>query len=251
MTTYDYTKYPVSIGSLRLEIEAEYGITTPLDHITFKGPDNLFVTFSGSLTGEETSLLDAVISGHMGIHSPEPANLPTADFGEGYLILTDGAGRTVWTDGFLTTISGVDPTEDYHLTTRGSVRADIDDSMFYSFRFAGTYSDEYVQHTQSTWATVGSMIFMGQNVFTIESFRVIAWLGSDKLTGYVRVYDFTNNNEIAQITISGSGPGALDKYMYTTNDLSNLPDDAAIFEFQIRVEGTGAKNIRMSYASLQ
>jgi len=153
--------------------------------------------------------------------------------------------------GFDTTVSGIDPTEDYHLTTRGSVHADIEDSMFYSFRFAGTYSNEYVQHTQSTWATVGAMIFMGQDVFTIESFSIIAWLGADTLTGYVRVYDFTNNNEIAQITISGSGPGALDKYMYTTNDLSNLPDDAAIFEFQLRVEGTGSKTIRMSYASLQ
>jgi len=118
MTTYDYTKYPVSIGSLRLEIEAEYGITTPLDHITFKGPDNLFVTFSGSLTGEETSLLDAVISGHMGIHPPEPAQLPTADMEAGQFLLTDGAGRSVWASGFPSTVAGVCPENDNDLAIK-------------------------------------------------------------------------------------------------------------------------------------
>ena len=118
MTMYNYDKSPVSVGTLTTEIQAESGITTPFVSMTYREPDDLGITFSGSLSAGEQTLLATIVSGHLGQFPVEPANLPSGDYEAGRFIVTDGTGRTRWVDGFESTVSGVDPEEDHDIGTK-------------------------------------------------------------------------------------------------------------------------------------
>lgn len=64
---YDYTKTPVNIDKLTLEIEAE-GFSQTLTFISDdgSGSDNIRIKFAADLTGEEATTLGTVVSGHDG-----------------------------------------------------------------------------------------------------------------------------------------------------------------------------------------
>ena len=71
MERYDYTKTPVNIDSLTIEIEAESSITIELDHVNVSGSD-LNIYFASSLSSEEKTALDGIVSDHS---ADVPSNL--------------------------------------------------------------------------------------------------------------------------------------------------------------------------------
>jgi len=153
MAIYNYTKTPVSVGTLRDEILAESGIITTLTNINYKGSNSsLDVFFATTLSGGEITLLNDLVATHSGVHPLTPAELPTTGVSADYLILSDGSDGSVWlskesvvsgaghnvlaglsnddhlqyvpTDGsrgFTSTVSGVDPVNDGDLVTKGYV----------------------------------------------------------------------------------------------------------------------------------
>ena len=149
-TKYSYIKSTVDIGRLSSEILSESGIITTLLYCNFNGPSSLDIYFDADINGSEQTLLDTVVSNHDGTPLPEPAELPTGEELADSIIVSDGEGGSTWINvetlvsesvnhnilsgldnddhlqyvpvdgsrGFTNTVSGVDPTEDYHLTTK-------------------------------------------------------------------------------------------------------------------------------------
>ena len=56
----------------------------------------------------------------------------------------------------------------------------------------------------------------------------------------VRVYDVTNNNEIASVSFSSAT-----MTIYEDTTLTNLPTDAAIFEIQVIKDAGGSSKARL------
>jgi len=70
MTDYPYTKTPVDVPRLRLEILAEDLITKTLNGVSFSTPNSLNISFTETLSGEEETALDAVVTAHDGSSVP-------------------------------------------------------------------------------------------------------------------------------------------------------------------------------------
>lgn len=70
MTTYNFTKTPVSADRLTLEIIAS-AIVTALDHISIEG-DQLHVHFKAALSTEDETLLGGLVTAHTGEALPDP-----------------------------------------------------------------------------------------------------------------------------------------------------------------------------------
>jgi len=70
MTTYDFTKTPVSSDRLTLEIVAS-AIVTALDHISVD-EDQLHVHFKASLSGGDETILGDIVTAHTGEALPDP-----------------------------------------------------------------------------------------------------------------------------------------------------------------------------------
>jgi len=150
MATYNYTKSPVAVGTLRDEILAETGITATLTNINYQsGTSSLDIFFATTLSAPEVTLLNAIVAAHGGVHPPTPAELPTANVPADYVIISDGSSGSMWVprsvvvsgvnhsaladldnddhpqyslaDGsrpFTGTVSGVSPIDPDHLTTK-------------------------------------------------------------------------------------------------------------------------------------
>ena len=69
MTTYTYTKTPVNIDRLTLEIH-ESTITIILDHIDLLGSE-LSIFFKANLSNDEKTTLDTIVANHSGEPIPD------------------------------------------------------------------------------------------------------------------------------------------------------------------------------------
>lgn len=69
MTEYDYTKTPVSVDRLTVEIQAS-AIVTALDHITTFGAA-LSIFFKADLADGDKTILDGLVTAHGGLPLPE------------------------------------------------------------------------------------------------------------------------------------------------------------------------------------
>jgi len=65
MTTYTYTKSPVSLDRLTLEVRAS-AITVALDHLQLDGTDQLSLVFKAELPTADKDVLDALVAAHTG-----------------------------------------------------------------------------------------------------------------------------------------------------------------------------------------
>jgi hypothetical protein len=174
------------------------------------------VWFGSTLSsGDETSL-DGVISTHSGTPlTPPPDEIYTGNLPHGRAPMSDGAGGTLWSH-----------------------------PRIYDYRMDSVVSDEYVQIISSEWANVGDFIFEGTIDTPCTDFEIIGWVTSSGATGYVRLYDYTNNTEVGVITVGGT-----EKTIHENVNLI-LPTTGAILEIQMKVTGTGLKQFRMSAVTL-
>jgi hypothetical protein len=213
MTIYYYNKSPVAVGRLRDDIEAEPGIVTGLDYLRFRGPDNIEISFSGTLSGGEETALDTVVSGHSGIHDPQPAVLPSGDLGAEAMLFTDGFGITRWATGFSTAVSGVDPVEDSDISTKYYAdQGDIDD--FLELTDTPTTYSGYADYLVTVNPTETGLMF--NNVATVVSGNIYhSWLlglDSDDHEQYVP----TDGGRGFTSTVSGVYP--IEDYHLTTKE---------------------------------
>lgn len=105
--------------------------------------------------------------------------------------------------------------------------------------FWGDESDDHVDVSNSSFQIFGNIIFLGTDIWTPDTFKAVANLtsGSPEASGDIRIFDFTNSNVIASVTVPN---GSTTKSLFTDTTLANLPTSEAIFEIQARQTGLGS-----------
>lgn len=97
---------------------------------------------------------------------------------------------------------------------------------------------DYIEVGNSTYSTIASVIFPGTDLFTPSLFKAILSRSNQSGSSAIRIFDYTNNNEIASITWTPNG-----KTIYTTSSLLNLPTGPATFEIQARKVSGGKSRV--------
>ncbi len=102
-----------------------------------------------------------------------------------------------------------------------------DSNSFINLSFGG--SKPYIKiRTSSSWKVMGAFIFPGTNIVTTPSIlRIMAHLKTPETEGSIRLFDFTNNNVIAEI----SSFSATSRQIFETDILNNIPEEEAILEY--------------------
>ena len=113
-----------------------------------------------------------------------------------------------------------------------------------NFTMSDHQSRDYVANANRTWVTIRSFIYDGTNLWIPEKFAIIASRAGQVTTGYARLFDYTNGNEIAQIEWTDEL-----KSVYINSTLQNLPQGQAIFELQTKTSNNG-REIRSHYMAL-
>lgn len=103
----------------------------------------------------------------------------------------------------------------------------------------------YRETDATTYEVVARFIFRGTTLSgTPTAAKFIFWAAEAGVSGSVRIYDFTNQKDIAEIT----GVSNETMAVVTDSSLADLPAGEAIFEIQIK-DATG-KKVRISEAAL-
>jgi len=98
----------------------------------------------------------------------------------------------------------------------------------------GDQGEDFCENTLTSYKIFRSFVFPGtNNRGTPLSIKIVGAMALSNRTGRVRIYDLTNDNEIATVDITSTT-----KTIYTISSFSNLPTEEAVFEIQAR-EVTG------------
>ena len=103
--------------------------------------------------------------------------------------------------------------------------------------FSGSFyysSTPYLETNNNTWDTNASWSFEGTDTVQISSMVAVLSRSSTNGTSYIRIYDATNNNTIAEISYTSSS-----RSIYVDTTLANLPTTRAIFDIQTYNDGNG------------
>jgi hypothetical protein len=107
----------------------------------------------------------------------------------------------------------------------------------------GTY--DYMATGSVSYSVARTFYFTGTKKWSPSMFGVIGSRDTTTTSGYVRLYDKTNTNEIVEIIWT-----AQDKAFYSTTALSDLPASPAIIELQYKTSSTN-DDIRLHYMILE
>ncbi len=103
-------------------------------------------------------------------------------------------------------------------------------------------SKDYKEVGNDYYQTIGNVIFPGSSISEISSIKIITSRSGSSNSSFMRLYDFTNFNEIVEIEWT-----AVNKAIYT-GSLTNLPSEEAIFEVQMKK--AGGDNSRIHYLAI-
>ena len=112
-----------------------------------------------------------------------------------------------------------------------------------NFTMSDHASHDYVANGDNTYTNIRTFIYDGSQHWLPGKFSIIASL-SASTTGYARLYDYTNNNEICEVSFTN-----ITKGLYTTIDLQNIPTNESIIELQTKVAQKG-RDIRLHFMAL-
>lgn len=218
LETYTYTKTPVALDSLTLEIQ-ESNITIALDHITNTGAetDNLQIVFKDLLSAGEITLLNTVVTNHTGVSLPDNeaklvtlSNIPpkSADgdwhvVHENFAHVTGNAGINWTLDKFIE--SGESYSEKLFIPNGRSVTLDQlhggspdgPTTITLDWYEYCTHADTYIR--KNPWIRSEEI----RNLQVIESYTTGATAISvssyssaldDLITGWYCFFDYENNN---------------------------------------------------------
>ncbi len=91
------------------------------------------------------------------------------------------------------------------------------------------------------WTTCATFIFRGNLLTPVSEFKVCAWTRKSNNPGEVRIYDYTNNKELASLDVTSTN-----KTIYTTS-IIDTSDDESIIEIQGR---SNNDRVYISYTGL-
>jgi hypothetical protein len=139
--------------------------------------------------------------------------------------------------GFDTTVSGVDPTNPYDLTTKNYVDAVSSGAGIHDIcvAFAAYDKNFYKFKDYTDWEECTVFVFRGSDILGIPtSAKVVAKMdGNTSPNGQMRLYDLTNNKIIATWSAINSNQDAI----YTTS-VSNIPSGESMFSVQGKKGGS-------------
>jgi len=219
MTIYAYSLQNdfadlIDLTCLQNDIISKSTITTELNGISINGGDNVDIEFISDLSGpEETALDECVVDFNYG-ECPQDEN---------DVDLTDLSNiLPIEPDKFL---KGVDSTT--------TIWADIPgDGNYINFSYShGTKSADGLKIKTKSWVVVASFIYDGSDLAGLPEKLKVLGHSKNGSTSYVRIYDYTNNKVIAQVTVDDST-----RQIWIDNTIENLPTDRAIFEVQGKVQ---------------
>lgn len=89
--------------------------------------------------------------------------------------------------------------------------------------------------TQPDWTVKSSFVFAGTAVLgTYTLAKAVVWRITGTGTGHIKIYDLTNDLDIAEASFANS-----EQTILTLGALSNLPAGEAVFEVQMKRTGNG------------
>jgi len=109
----------------------------------------------------------------------------------------------------------------------------------------GNTDVDYVEEGGTVNVVARSFYYTGTGDWTPTTWGIVASRGGTATTGYARLYDVTNSQEIATLSWTDEA-----KAYYSTSSLSNLPSSAAIIEVQYR-SSTNNRYVRIHYMILK
>ena len=107
----------------------------------------------------------------------------------------------------------------------------------------GGHEADHVSTATDVYQTIRSFYYAGTSDWTPTRFRVLADVGKAGETGYARVYDVTNNLQIAEVSFTNTT-----KATVVTTSITNLPVNEALLELQTMA--TKKEDVRCYYAEL-
>lgn len=90
----------------------------------------------------------------------------------------------------------------------------------------------YIKIGNSTWKEIGAFEYRGTNVVTLSRLAITVARSGNDGTARFRLYDKTNNNQIAIINFTSKN-----KTSYSTTSFTNLPSSSAVIEIQAKITG--------------
>ena len=114
MATYNYTKSPVSIDRLKLEIEDSSISSGVFVYANFNSPDSLSIVFTGDLSAGDKTTLDTLVSNHSGEEVYEDSGMVYVSDGQGggYFVTPSEAVATATLSGTISKFSDLEDTPD-------------------------------------------------------------------------------------------------------------------------------------------
>lgn len=106
-------------------------------------------------------------------------------------------------------------------------------------------SSTYLEYSSTSWKAAAQWPFVGTAIWEPYTFVLIASRSGSKGTSLVRLYDVTNNNEIARITFTSPT-----LTFYEDITLTNLPTTQSIFEIEVQKSAGNASKTRVHSIAL-
>ena len=148
------------------------------------------------------------------------ANWLNTETGKIYGCTDNTSGSAIWVD----------------ITGLGTVKVLSSIDWCYTIISSGYGSiRNYARVKGNTWVSLGVQVFAGTTTWIPSLFKAVAELNSSG-TGYIRLYDLTNNETLAEITVTDTS-----MTIYTDNSLSNLPDSEAVIEVQAKTQNSSTQ----------
>ena len=96
-----------------------------------------------------------------------------------------------------------------------------------TFSFSGSHGGLKLKATPA-YKILISFVFKGTNILdSPTSFKIIGKIKDSGKFGKIKIYDYTNNNNICELYIDSTN-----KQIWSTTNINNLPTEEAIFEIQ-------------------
>ena len=93
----------------------------------------------------------------------------------------------------------------------------------------------YRQISSKSWQSIATLYYPGANDALIDIMRVYGFMSTSDKTGYLRLYDMTNHNIIAEVNFNGNTATELQ----IDSAMENLPTEGATIEVQAKVGNNG------------
>ncbi len=200
----------------RITVKDEGSLVTGTPHKTLN-----FVGNGVDSTNGSGGTVDIIIPGDLPHNLDDHIDVPPPP-GPDMLLVFDGTSY-VWQD---------------HIAPGESIISGI------SFTMSDHAAHDYVGTATTSYTNIRSFVYDGTGIWTPKNFSVIASLSKTGATGSARLYDFTNNNEIAVLNWTN-----LNKQIITTGSLSNLSTGQSLIELQVSINANGT-DARLHYMAL-